>query len=962
MAGVGVVDATWHVGAGAGQYTAKEPPIGGSRDGVDPHAHSLAQRDSYGVASRLTMRAIVVHGSNGERVALVKSDLYLAQDLLLRRVGQLLAEAGSRITADRILHSASHNHSSPYYSTPSWGVWLFQDVMDLRNFEYTARAMADAILAAEADLRPARMGATAVHHDVYKGNIAGRGVADDGTPYGYPLDFGDHEVVVMRFDDISGDEPRPLAVWANWGQHPESLPAYDLISADFLGPLARFVERDTGAPLVFSQGDVGSAEGPYLRSDTPQLPDGTWWAWAHVGHAQTERGARLLADAIVEGWHRIATGEVEVPFSTDVPVAALTYWAPGPVSHPYPSVSNCRTGPTAEGNPGVPIVGLPDCQRTGQVVPVPLAWESLKLHGIPLPEHYDAPSFTGVQENLRLKLQTFRIGEVLLASCACEPQVDLILNIKTRADTVQGNIWNGFPWDQHCDDNSDGTWSCPHPGAGDLSDRSLTVDDGPFQRMRAQIHNDARGWDDVDYAPFANSEPADPAAIKGNFTHEELPEHLGYALPVALGHSGDYNGYTVSYREYMARDHYRKALTSHGPHTADYMATRLVRMAGHLKGGPPVPLEPLLPLAAVDEARQEATAQALGRAAGAAYELWRATLPDDVGPAEALDQPLSITRFDAATFTWRGGSNAVDNPTVAVERRVGEEWVPFADQSGEVQTILTMPEGVAGVADTHTGRQEWIWTASFEAFNAFPARLGQVPDGEYRFVVNGRIRQGGADRPYELVSSPFTVRPWEGITVRDLRVEPGGHVSFVVDPIAYPRTYDSPIEMVRDDGDPRICRTCSFRPWASTAAVDSATVAVLGPGRDGPRTLRRLVPAHPVGDRWSAPTRLRGQEIAVIFRGAVVDEWGERNGAQLAVARDGSTVELGPVVVTGAAGAAGGDPGRAAVDAPAASPVSWWQPGSWVAAGLLVLVVMALVAHAGIAAQRGPARERGEPR
>ena len=57
-----------------------------------------------------------------------------------------------------------------------------------------------------------------------------------------------------------------------------------------------------GAPLVFSQGDVGSAEGPYEGwSNADPLPDGTVRAWAHVGHAQLERGARLLADSVIEG-------------------------------------------------------------------------------------------------------------------------------------------------------------------------------------------------------------------------------------------------------------------------------------------------------------------------------------------------------------------------------------------------------------------------------------------------------------------------------------------------------------------------------------------------------------------------------------------------------------------------------------------------------------------------------------
>ena len=65
---------------------------------------------------------------------------------------------------------ASHNHYSPMYTTPSWGVWLFQDVMDIRAFEYQARQMAAAILEAEAGLKPARMGATEVKHYFFKGH------------------------------------------------------------------------------------------------------------------------------------------------------------------------------------------------------------------------------------------------------------------------------------------------------------------------------------------------------------------------------------------------------------------------------------------------------------------------------------------------------------------------------------------------------------------------------------------------------------------------------------------------------------------------------------------------------------------------------------------------------------------------------------------------------------------------
>ena len=892
-AGVGIVDATWNVGAGGGQYADKSVGLAGGLAGVDvdpenasvtetdgsidPQQQSLTQKDSYGVASRLTARAIVVEGNNGERLALLKTDNYLAQDLLLRRVGQLLEGGDSGIAYDDILHSATHNHSSPYYSTTSPGVFVFQDAFDQRMFEYQARAVALAIERAADDLRPARMGATTVQHTIYKGNIAGIDLGDDGTPAGYPSDFGDTGLVVMRFDDVSGKTPKPLAAWMNWGQHPESNDPYDLITADYIGPLERFVERDLGAPLIFSQGDVGSAEGPYFRDNYERLPDGTVRAWAHVGPAQTERGARLLADSVIEAWNAAGTDAAQVPFSSDFPVAAVSEWVPGPVSHPYPGVSNCRTETTLRGNPGV--VGVPTCERPGTPEQDNPIVNSLKQHDLPVPAQFSAPGYPAVEENTRIRLQLFRIGEVVLGSCGCEAQVDLILNFESRANKVEGDIWDGYEWP--CTDNGNGTWSCPTPAdrggrnRDGVKDGVAVISDALYAKMRAQVNNDARGWDSLEYAPYAEAEPADPAQIKGNFTKEELPADRGFLLPVGLGHSGDYNGYTVSYREYMSRDTYRKALTTYGPHTADYMVTRLVRMAGSLKGGPALAPEVNEAQAEADEVRQEGFARALGVESAKAYDAWRATLPNDAGPVAVVTQPRSIQRFDAATVTWRGGSNAVDNPDVRVERRVGKKWVPYADMTGEVQTMVQFPKGAQGMATTYAGMQEWLWTASFEAFDAFPARLGQTPAGDYRFVIDGVSRAGLADTPYRLTSDVFTVSPWEGVKVGGGTVSPDGDVSFTT-AVAYPRTYTSPFRFVKDDGNKVLCKTCSFRPWASSSQVESAVVTVTR--ADGTTS---QVPAQLVDGRWVADTNLAEGDRAVVARGGVVDAFGEINGEPL---------------------------------------------------------------------------------
>ena len=876
LAGAATADATWHVGASAGQYASTASP----QDEWDPNVQSVKNASSYGVASRLSVRAIVLQNPGSYPVALVKDDNYLSQDMLVRRAAQLLAERGSKVTYEHLLVSATHDHNSPYYATPAAGVWLFQDAMDLRMFEYQARAIATAVQTAEKRLRPARLGAVVVPFSDFQGNIAGAGIGEDGAPVGYPLQENDHGATVIRIDGVDG---RPIATYANYAEHGESLEGYDLISGDWIAPFERYVDRATGAPVVFSQGAVGSAEGPYEhaypRGKAPLTSDGVPAIWAHLGYAQAERGAHLLADAVIRGWR-------SARMSSDVKVAMLTHWVPGPVSHPYPSVSNCRTGPTVDGDPGAPVLGLPDCERAsdgaGQSLPADGLYGALRATGLPVPANYDAASFGSVEENARLKLQAVRLGRVLLASCACEPQSDLIKAIETRTDKAQGNRWNGF--DVASQKHVDAAWpgrsvracyrvakgfSCPDPRDYTGAARTV-VPAAAFALMEAQINNPADGWDAVGYAAEAGSEPADPKQIKGNFTSHELPARCGYDVSVGLGHTGDYNGYTVSYREYMSRDAYRKALTSYGPHTGDYMLTRLMSLASALSCGTPVADEPLQAAAAADEQRQKAEAIALGQLGSYYLDTWSAQLPSSVGPAAALAQPTSLQRFGAATFRWVGGDNFSDNPTVRVQRRVGSRWVDYADQSGEVQVVLDQPaSAVTALASNRAGSQRWTWTASFEAYDAFPRATipgGQVPVGSYRFVVTGNAKSGGTQKPYSLVSQAFSVSRFTGL--RGSVVRSGTTLRFV--PGAYPRTYASPISFIGDDkgGLPGagsvICKTCTFRPWA-THPVLTRVVWTTSTGR----TL--------VG----SSVTLRAGEAAWIAPGGLRDSYGETNQARI---------------------------------------------------------------------------------
>src|SRR4051812_37010921 len=242
QAGAAVVDGTYHVGNSAGQYASTRD---GGYGNVDPHAQQVKNQASYGVQSRESVRALVVRGIDGKLVALVSDDHYIPQDALWRRTAQLLdADTAGLIDEHNLTLSVTHNHSSPSYSSFDWGVWTFQDVFDFRFFDYYARQNAAAVEQAWRNLHDVRVSATVSHFDAFQRNPMGPGLADDGTPDGFPRSHTDHDLSVIRFENIDdAANPKPLATMVNLGQHPEFLNGYDLITSEFPGVIERFVDR-----------------------------------------------------------------------------------------------------------------------------------------------------------------------------------------------------------------------------------------------------------------------------------------------------------------------------------------------------------------------------------------------------------------------------------------------------------------------------------------------------------------------------------------------------------------------------------------------------------------------------------------------------------------------------------------------------------------------------------------------
>src|SRR5205807_486620 len=117
---------------------------------------------------------------------------------------------------------------------------------------------------------------------------------------------------------------------------------------------------------------------------------------------------------------------------------------------------------------------------------------------------------------------------------------------------------------ESCTKNGDGTYKDDGSGSGtwtcQLNDvwwhQTLKLSDKRVEHMRAQVLNDATGWDDptcqqVGCGAQAEAEPANDLQIYGNFTHDDTSlrdvhgghsQRPGYARHYGLGLDGGQGG------------------------------------------------------------------------------------------------------------------------------------------------------------------------------------------------------------------------------------------------------------------------------------------------------------------------------------------------------------------------------------------------------------------------------------
>ena len=277
---------------------------------ADPDHHLVAKSfvPSRGIQQRLKARAIVLE-KGGQRYALVQADLGGVPYALTHEVAQRVAPTG--IAEERILLSATHTHSAtgPIWPADNGGyAALGGDLFDPRIFELTAQGVAEAILDAAGDLRPAKLGVGTVAVTDASNNrsiepFRNNEDAPDDAHEQHPEAI-DPELSVVRVDDKNN---RPIGVWSNFAIHATSFGAGNLLlSGDNPGITAELVERELakragGRDVVNvwtngNEGDIsprGSAD--VVGGEPAQHVPGGGFGSAHMA-------GRRVADGILRAW------------------------------------------------------------------------------------------------------------------------------------------------------------------------------------------------------------------------------------------------------------------------------------------------------------------------------------------------------------------------------------------------------------------------------------------------------------------------------------------------------------------------------------------------------------------------------------------------------------------------------------------------------------------------------------
>src|SRR5713101_4566639 len=246
---------------------------------------------SVGVLDLLQARALVL-AVGSEKIALVSLDLGRAPTRQSTQAIRTKVKAAAGI--EHLFLVGSHTHHGPVIELDDWPSSKNSYVRDLEQ------KLAGIIIEADKNLRPAKLG-----------------IASKEVPYNRnrhsklaekPVD---REFLVLRVEGMDG---QLIAHAVNFAAHPTMREARDLrFSADYPGPLAALVEKETGAPCLFLQGAAGDL------SPNPGVDTGPDRFGRRLGQEALEMLKTIRCEPAVK--HQLLTSEDDFRFKSRIDLA-----------------------------------------------------------------------------------------------------------------------------------------------------------------------------------------------------------------------------------------------------------------------------------------------------------------------------------------------------------------------------------------------------------------------------------------------------------------------------------------------------------------------------------------------------------------------------------------------------------------------------------------------------------------
>ena len=296
----------------------------------DQNLYAKSFVKTKGIHTRVRARSLVIE-QRGRRFALVQVDLGGLPYALVQEVMKRIQ--GTGITAERLMISATHTHSStgPIWPADSGGyAALGGDAFDPRIFEITAQSVAESIRAAAGRLEPARIGVGAAElRGASRNRNFGPFLLNDDVPADDAEALAasiDPTVAAIRVDDLQG---RPIAVWSNFAAHQTSFGDENLnFSGDNAATAARSADAaiareaaargdapPAGRPPVTvwtngNEGDIspnGDPEPSELRDEPLQ--------YVESDEAKANMAGSRIGDGVVRAWRDAGRSMGQVPIA-----------------------------------------------------------------------------------------------------------------------------------------------------------------------------------------------------------------------------------------------------------------------------------------------------------------------------------------------------------------------------------------------------------------------------------------------------------------------------------------------------------------------------------------------------------------------------------------------------------------------------------------------------------------------